>query len=106
MCELFSLTFFLLIFPDLLLLFFPNLYGHTDMAAANILNIPLREDFTPEQYHQQFNNVMVPFIRRFRPDLIMVSAGFDARYVVGTLKRVVGTLNKAVLYFEEGGVVL
>ena len=58
--------------------FYPNT-GYQEGDATNVLNIPLRLDFTPEHYMKTFYEKIVPFIVKFKPELIMISAGFDAR---------------------------
>ena len=42
------------------------------------VNVPLEVGATDEDYHVAFRDVVVPVLRRFAPDLILVSAGFDA----------------------------
>ena len=47
-------------------------------AAGFTVNVPLEAGATDEDYHLVFDEVVVPVVRNFRPDLILVSAGFDA----------------------------
>lgn len=52
-------------------------------AAAGVganINIPLPPGCGDEQYAAVFEQVVVPALRRFRPQLILVSAGYDAHY--------------------------
>jgi len=42
------------------------------------LNIPLPSETTDNQYRQIFNEEAIPALRRFEPELILISAGFDA----------------------------
>jgi hypothetical protein len=58
--------------------FYPN-SGRVGVSP-NILDIPLPLNFTPELYLHLFDSKIVPFIRDFKPDLIIFSAGFDARH--------------------------
>lgn len=48
--------------------------------CPNVLDIPLPMTLTPRLYMRLFESQIIPFIRRFKPDLIMFSAGFDARH--------------------------
>jgi len=44
----------------------------------NIVNAPLRPGDGGEQFRAAFETVILPRLRDFRPDLVLVSAGFDA----------------------------
>ncbi len=43
-----------------------------------ILNLPLPPGSTLLEYERQFQEQVLPFLQRFKPDLLVVSAGFDA----------------------------
>ena len=43
-----------------------------------VVNAPLRPGDGGEQFRAAFENVILPRLRDFRPDLIVISAGFDA----------------------------
>ena len=43
-------------------------------------NVPLPPGTGDAGYQAAFEEVLVPFARRFQPDLILVSAGYDAHY--------------------------
>ena len=45
---------------------------------GNIVNAPLRAGDGGEQFRDAFESVILPALRRHAPDLIVVSAGFDA----------------------------
>lgn len=45
---------------------------------SNILNIPLPENTTIDQYMDAFNNVFLPRAYDYKPDLVIISAGFDS----------------------------
>ncbi len=49
-------------------------------AKGCTVNIPLPAGSGDEQYLAVFNEVIVPVVRRFRPQLILVSAGYDAHW--------------------------
>lgn len=42
------------------------------------VNLPLSAGAVDEDYHLAFEEVVEPVIRQFRPDIVLVSAGFDA----------------------------
>ena len=44
----------------------------------NILNIPMRTNSAIAEYLTAFENQVIPFLKNFNPDLLIVSAGFDA----------------------------
>jgi len=45
------------------------------------INVPLPADSGDRAYRQTFEEILVPAARRYRPELIMVSAGFDAHWM-------------------------
>ena len=45
---------------------------------SNVLNIPIPADLGGEEYLQKFNARVIPFLRNFNPDILIISAGFDA----------------------------
>ena len=47
-------------------------------AYNNVLNLPLAPGGTVEVYQPLFQNKVVPFLADFQPDLLIVSAGYDA----------------------------
>jgi acetoin utilization deacetylase AcuC-like enzyme len=44
------------------------------------VNVPLPMDCGDQQYRRAFETVLLPALRRFRPQLILVSAGFDGHF--------------------------
>ena len=44
------------------------------------VNVPLPAGSGDDQYRQVFQEVLLPILHRFRPQLILVSAGFDAHF--------------------------
>ena len=44
----------------------------------NVLNIPVPSGFGSKEYKQIFDKQVFPFIQNFHPDLLIISAGFDA----------------------------
>lgn len=53
--------------------------GAGDAAGTNV-NIPLPGDCGDEQYRAAFEQVVEPVVRRFRPELLLVSCGFDGHF--------------------------
>ncbi|HYM31876.1 MAG TPA: histone deacetylase family protein [Candidatus Cybelea sp.] len=47
-------------------------------VAENVLNVPLPPGAGSSQFRQAFERALLPALDRFRPDLVMISAGFDA----------------------------
>ncbi|PZV16566.1 MAG: histone deacetylase [Leptolyngbya sp.] len=44
----------------------------------NVLNIPMRSSSVIAQYQSAFEQQIMPFLKHFQPDLLIVSAGYDA----------------------------
>ena len=57
--------------------FYPGTGGPGDQAATT-LNVPLGAGSGDEEYLHAFDRVVVPAVERFEPELVLVSAGFDA----------------------------
>jgi len=47
-------------------------------GAGFTLNLPLEAGAVDEDYHVVFSTIVVPVLLQFEPDLVLVSAGFDA----------------------------
>lgn len=47
-------------------------------AHNNVLNIPMSPGNTINHYKPAFEKQVMPFLRNFQPDLLLVSAGYDA----------------------------
>jgi acetoin utilization deacetylase AcuC-like enzyme len=58
--------------------FYPGTGGARERGAGNLVNLPLPAGCGDGEYLACFERVIVPAVRRFRPELIVVSAGFDA----------------------------
>lgn len=54
--------------------------GPVEEATPTILNLPLEPRTGHEGYLEVFERAVVPFVARSRPDVILVSAGFDAHH--------------------------
>ncbi len=44
----------------------------------NVLNIPIPSGYSSIQYRQKFDEEVLTFLQDFHPDLLIISAGFDA----------------------------
>ena len=54
--------------------------GHPDERGAhnNVLNLPMVPGSIGAEYQLAFERKVVPFLKNFQPDLLIVSAGYDA----------------------------
>jgi acetoin utilization deacetylase AcuC-like enzyme len=61
---------------------FPNYPGtgrETERGACcNVLNLPMNPGSTMSDYEPLFSERILPFFQTFQPDLLIVSAGYDA----------------------------
>jgi acetoin utilization deacetylase AcuC-like enzyme len=57
--------------------FYPGSGGPDDQAETTV-NVPLRAGSSDEDYLAAFADVVEPAVTRFEPELVLVSAGFDA----------------------------
>ena len=53
--------------------------GYAKAEGTNV-NIPLVMSSPDASYKLAFDEIVVPFVKKFKPDLIAVSAGYDAHY--------------------------
>ena len=58
--------------------FYP--YSGIDNPAANMCNVPLPAGTRGDGFRQVVTDIWLPRLREFAPELILVSAGFDAHY--------------------------
>jgi acetoin utilization deacetylase AcuC-like enzyme len=57
--------------------FYPGSGGPDDQAETTV-NVPLPAGCGDEEYFEAFERVVEPTVGRFEPELVLVSAGFDA----------------------------
>jgi acetoin utilization deacetylase AcuC-like enzyme len=57
--------------------FYPGSGGPTEQSETTV-NVPLSAGSGDEEYLLAFDEVVAPAVERFAPDLLLVSAGFDA----------------------------
>ncbi len=58
--------------------FYP--YSGTDNPAPNMVNIPVPAGTRGELFRQIVSDIWLPALRKHNPQLILISAGFDAHY--------------------------
>jgi len=58
--------------------FYP--YSGIDHPAPNMLNVPLPGGTDSEAFRQTVSELWLPRLRQFKPEMILISAGFDAHY--------------------------
>ncbi len=59
--------------------FYPGTGGPDDQRATTV-NIPLAAGSGDEDYLRAFEEIVEPAVARFEPELVLVSAGFDAHH--------------------------
>ncbi|PSF36028.1 histone deacetylase [Aphanothece hegewaldii CCALA 016] len=81
----------------------------------NVLNIPMRPESTLTDYQLAFDTQVMPFVKRFNPDFLIISAGYDATEAdplasinlqpsdYGVLTEYLLSLNCPMLFGLEGG---
>jgi acetoin utilization deacetylase AcuC-like enzyme len=57
--------------------FYPGTGGPGDQAATT-LNVPMSPGSGDEEYLHAFDHAVLPAVERFEPEVLLVSAGFDA----------------------------
>lgn len=58
--------------------FYP--YCGTESPAANMCNVPLKAGTRGDAFREIVTNTWLPRLREFAPEMIFISAGFDAHY--------------------------
>ncbi len=101
--------------------FYP--YCGTDKPAANMCNVPLAAGCGGEEFRDAVTQVWIPRLREFKPQMILISAGFDAHFeddmgnlkflekdyawVTDQLKQLAAEMcNKRIVSMLEGGYVM
>ncbi|VAX04638.1 Acetylspermidine deacetylase; Deacetylases, including yeast histone deacetylase and acetoin utilization protein, partial [hydrothermal vent metagenome] len=59
---------------------YPGSGYENETGVGNIHNVPLRENDDSSIFRDAFRSRVLPAVENFSPDLILVSAGFDAHY--------------------------
>ena len=58
--------------------FYP--YSGTEKPAGNMLNVPMPGGTDGESFRQMVSEQWLPRLREFKPEMLLISAGFDAHY--------------------------
>ncbi len=59
-------------------LIFPKTGSSSEIGVGNLVNVPLARKTSAEEFRQAFKDKIVPRLMDFRPEMLFVSAGFDA----------------------------
>lgn len=59
---------------------YPGTGARSETGSGNIHNAPLGSGDGSDEFRHAFTTVVLPALERFRPDLVIVSAGFDAHH--------------------------
>jgi acetoin utilization deacetylase AcuC-like enzyme len=57
---------------------YPGTGARSDTGVGNLVNVPLRPMSGSVEFRRAFEEVILPALEDFRPDFILISAGFDA----------------------------
>jgi acetoin utilization deacetylase AcuC-like enzyme len=57
---------------------YPGTGAPSERGVGNIVNAPLRPGAGSLQFRQAFSDIILPALDAFRPELVIISAGFDA----------------------------
>jgi acetoin utilization deacetylase AcuC-like enzyme len=57
---------------------YPGTGARGDTGVGNVVNVPLRPMSGSVEFRRAFNEFILPALEDFRPDFILISAGFDA----------------------------
>ena len=59
--------------------FYPGTGSQLEQGKyGNVLNVPVPTGFGGSEYRKVFDDKVFPFIQKFEPDMLIISAGFDA----------------------------
>ena len=72
-------------------------------AKGFIVNLPLESGSVSDDYHLVFDEVVLPVLRQFNPDLLLVSAGFDAheRDPLATMRLTAGAFGAMTMALRQ-----
>jgi acetoin utilization deacetylase AcuC-like enzyme len=57
---------------------YPGTGSRNERGVGNIVNAPLRPNAGSAEFRTAMNEIILPALEAFRPDLVLISAGFDA----------------------------
>jgi acetoin utilization deacetylase AcuC-like enzyme len=58
--------------------FYPGTGAADETGVGNIVNVPLAPMSGSREFRAAMSDIVLPALARFRPDMVMISAGFDA----------------------------
>jgi acetoin utilization deacetylase AcuC-like enzyme len=58
--------------------FYPGTGDRSETGVGNIVNVPLRQMSGSVEFRRAYDEFILPALEDFRPDIILISAGFDA----------------------------
>jgi len=58
--------------------FYPGTGYPTETGIGNIINVPLAAGDSGIEFRQKYSAIILPVLNSFKPELLLVSAGFDA----------------------------
>jgi acetoin utilization deacetylase AcuC-like enzyme len=59
---------------------FPGTGFEDEKGVGNIFNAPIKKGTKSKEFHEIFENKILNKIDKFKPEIILISAGFDAHY--------------------------
>jgi len=62
---------------------YPGTGSIEEIGKGNIVNVPLPPYCGDAEYYRVYEEILIPVVRRFEPNLIMVSAGYDSHWADG-----------------------
>ncbi|MEY3287913.1 MAG: hypothetical protein RLZZ419_155 [Pseudomonadota bacterium] len=57
---------------------YPGTGYPTEIGVGNIVNVPLTAGDAGIEFRKKYSDIILPALRNFKPELVLVSAGFDA----------------------------
>jgi acetoin utilization deacetylase AcuC-like enzyme len=57
---------------------YPGTGYPAETGAGNIINVPLAAGDSGLEFRQKYSSLILPALKNFKPDLLLISAGFDA----------------------------
>jgi acetoin utilization deacetylase AcuC-like enzyme len=57
---------------------YPGTGYPSETGVGNVINVPLSAGDTGVEFRKKYNTIVLPALRHFKPDLLLISAGFDA----------------------------
>jgi len=57
---------------------YPGTGYQSETGVGNIVNVPLATGDSGEKFREKYQQLIFPALKQFKPELILLSAGFDA----------------------------